>query len=127
MTNEKGKITTQADIALSGEDIAQSLKKGKILALFNQFVLKADANKAALAEVLAAFNSSAEDKEQAVKAAEQLVAKWAKDLKSQHIIVDSDTNMKAELKIEDGELKLNGEVIPEELIGMFIFAASMNR
>ena len=44
----------------------------------------------------------------------------------QGILVDEGKHIKLELVLENGELKLNGKVIPEEQVASILFLAAMS-
>ncbi len=121
--NKDGKMGLKANLNWASEDIESTLKNGKVLKLFKEFLVSADVDKPALVNLLATVMSlpANEDAAQAKTMSETLVNQWAAQLKQQNIIVDTDNNMKSTLVLDGGQLKLNDTVIPEEMILLFLF------
>ena len=87
-----------------------------------------NADKAALVEVASAAEQISEkvEKAQADRTAEMKVNVSLKNPIQQGILVDEGKHIKLELVLENGELKLNGKVIPEEQVASILFLAAMS-
>lgn len=128
LSNSAGKLTTDIDVAVATSDLSSTLSTGKIFKLFRHFIFKIDANKAALIETLTAAEqlSSKLDKEEAARIAEMKINDGLKTPVQQGILVDDGKQVKLDLVLENGELKLNGKVIPEEQVASILFLATMS-
>ena len=128
LSNSAGKLTTDIDVAVATSDLSSTLSTGKIFKLFRHFIFKIDANKAALIETLTAAEqlSSKLDKEEAARIAEMKINDGLKTPVQQGILVDDGKQVKLDLVLENGELKLNGKVIPEEQVASILFLAAMS-
>ena len=128
LSNSAGKLTTDIDVAVATSDLSSTLSTGKIFKLFRHFIFKIDANKAALIETLTAAEqlSSKLDKEEAARIAEMKISDGLKTPVQQGILVDDGKQVKLDLVLENGELKLNGKVIPEEQVASILFLAAMS-
>ena len=87
-----------------------------------------NADKAALVEVASAAEQISEkvEKAQADRTAEMKVNDSLKTPIQQGILVDEGKHIKLDLVLENGELKLNGKVIPEEQVASILFLAAMS-
>ena len=87
-----------------------------------------NADKAALVEVASAAEqiSAKVEKAQADRTAEMKVNDGLKNPIQQGILVDEGKHIKLDLVLENGELKLNGKVIPEEQVASILFLATMS-
>ena len=128
LSNSAGKLTTDIDVTVATSDLSSTLSTGKIFKLFRHFIFKIDANKAALIETLTAVEqlSSKLDKEEAARIAEMKINDGLKTPVQQGILVDDGKQIKLDLVLENGELKLNGKVIPEEQVASILFLAAMS-
>lgn len=128
LSNSAGKLTTDIDVAVATSDLSSTLSTGKIFKLFRHFIFKIDANKAALIETLTAAEqlSSKLDKEEAARIAEMKINDGLKTPVQQGILVDDGKQVKLDLVLENGGLKLNGKVIPEEQVASILFLAAMS-
>ena len=128
LSNSAGKLATDIDVAVATSDLSSTLSTGKIFKLFRHFIFKIDANKAALIETLTAAEqlSSKLDKEEAARIAEMKINDGLKTPVQQGILVDDGKQVKLDLVLENGELKLNGKVIPEEQVASILFLAAMS-
>ena len=127
LTNQKGKLTANLDVSIASSDFENSLAKGKVFNLFNHFVFKVDANKAALVDQVATgLQLQSLNKEQATQMATMQIEQGVKNGVQQGILVDDGKQVKLDLVLEKGELKLNGQVIPEEQVFSILFLAMMS-
>ena len=127
LTNQKGKLAANLDVSIASSDFENSLAKGKVFNLFNHFVFKVDANKAALVDQVATgLQLQSLDKEQATKMATIQIDQGVKNGVQQGILVDDGKQVKLDLVLEKGQLKLNGQVIPEEQVISMLFLATMS-
>jgi len=127
LTTQAGKLAADIDVAVATSDLA-TLSRGKIFSLFHHFIFKVNADKAALVEVASAAEQISEkvEKTQADRTAEMKVNDSLKNPIQQGILVDEGKHIKLELVLENGELKLNGKVIPEEQVVSILFLAAMS-
>ncbi|MBN6077315.1 YdgA family protein [Aggregatibacter actinomycetemcomitans] len=127
LTNQAGKLASNLDISIASSDFENSISKGKIFNLFNHFIFKVDANKDALIEEVAnALQLKSPDKEQAMKMAATQVNEGVKNGVLQGVLVEDGKQVKLDLVLEKGQLKLNGQVIPEEQVASILFLAAMS-
>lgn len=127
LTNKKGKLAGNLDFSIANSDFENLLAEGKTFNLFNHFIFKVDVNKEALVEQVATgLQSLSLDKEQATKMAATEVEQDIKQGVQQGILVDDGKQVKLDLVLEKGELKLNGQVIPEEQVFSILFLAMMS-
>ena len=127
LTNQKGKLTANLDVSIASSDFENSLAKGKVFNLFNHFVFKVDANKAALVDQVATgLQLQSLNKEQATQMATMQIEQGVKNGVQQGILVDDGKQVKLDLVLEKGELKLHGQVIPEEQVFSILFLAMMS-
>lgn len=116
LTNESGKLTSDLKVEFANGNF-DALTQGNILSLFKQFAVNVDVNKAALAKFISTSQQAANVPAQEADESAKLYADSAMAyLAQQGVFVDSETNSTLKLAIENGELKLNGQVIPEEQI-----------
>lgn len=127
LTTQAGKLAADIDVAVATSDLA-TLSRGKIFNLFQHFIFKVNADKAALVEVASAAEQISEkvEKTQADRTAEMKVNDSLKNPIQQGILVDEGKHIKLDLVLENGELKLNGKVIPEEQVASILFLAAMS-
>ena len=127
LTTQAGKLAADIDVAVATSDLA-TLSRGKIFNLFQHFIFKVNADKAALVEVASAAEqiSAKVEKAQADRTAEMKVNDGLKNPIQQGILVDDGKQVKLDLVLENGELKLNGKVIPEEQVASILFLATMS-
>ena len=130
LKNNAGENKLALDLAMSKEDPSAVLMQGKILSLFDKFEFNADVNKAAAEQFLISQEiiDHATPAEQLAEVSAEIKADLAQQLESavqQKTLVTSDNqNYQSKLILENGQLKLNGEVIPEEAIAhtlLFMF------
>ena len=130
LKNNAGENKLALDIAMSKEDPSAVLMQGKILSLFDKFEFNADVNKAAAEQFLISQEiiDHATPAEQLAEVSAKIKANLAQQLESavqQKMLITSDNqNYQSKLILENGQLKLNGETVPEEVITqtlLFIF------
>ena len=103
------------------------MAEGKIFNLFNHFIFKVDVNKEALVEQVATgLQLQSLNKEQATQMATMQIEQGVKNGVQQGILVDDGKQVKLDLVLEKGELKLNSQVIPEEQVVSILFLAMMS-
>ena len=125
LTTPNGKIEAGLNIELANADFAQALQ-GKILSLFKQLNVQFSADKSALENTLSVFAElSGISKEEADQFAKEEMDALIQEGVQQQLIVSSDKDIGSTLLLENGELKFNGNVIPEEHIGMFLMGLMM--
>lgn len=123
LTNSAGENKLTADIAFAQTDWQKALMKGKVLSLFERFAVNADVNKPALTETLKtlAMGDDDVDAQTAQAQAQADVDEMLQSAVAENILhQQSDDHYTLELKLDNGELKLNGQVIPEKDIANMI-------
>lgn len=126
--NNAGENKLTFDLAMSKEDPSAMLMQGKILSLFDKLELNADLEKPAAEQLLLAL-----DQIDTQPMSEQEIADFKRELAAQldnavqqKTLVSSDNQKyQAKLILENGELKLNGEVIPEQNIAQALMMLFM--
>lgn len=127
LTSADGKMDTELNIELDKVDMAQAMQ-GKLLQFFKQLSFKVNADKTALTNIVDIFMQvGGIPKEEAAKQAQHQVNEMIQYGVHEEMIVETDKGIKSELILENGELKFNGNVIPEEHIGMFILGLMMSQ
>ncbi|MGR6980959.1 YdgA family protein [Testudinibacter sp. P27/CKL/0425] len=134
LTNNKGENKLTLDLGLSKADPSATLMQGKILSLFDKLELNADISKPAVEQFLTSMvnieiNNDPSVPEYQAEQLEYLKADMEQqfaDAIQQKILVTSDNQAyQSKLILENGELKLNGEVIPEENIAQALMMLFM--
>ena len=127
LTNESGKISADLNINLASADFAAAMQ-GKILSLFKELSFNFTADKAALTNLLVIGEQvSGTSKEEAEKWAKTEIEEMVASGVQQQAIVDNGQSISTSLILENNELKFNGNVIPEEHLGMFLLGLMMSQ
>lgn len=126
LTTPNGKIEGGLNVELADMDFAQALQ-GKFLSLFKQLDIRFEADKSALQGIISLFGQlGGMPQQEADKFAQEQVEVLSQEGEQQELIINTDKNVSATLLLEGGELKFNGNVIPEEHIGMFLMGLMMH-
>lgn len=127
LTNESGKISADLNINLASADFAAAMQS-KILSLFKELSFNFTADKAALTNLLVIGERvSGTSKEEAEKWAKTEIEEMVASGVQQQAIVDNGQSISTSLILENNELKFNGNVIPEEHLGMFLLGLMMSQ
>ena len=120
ISDNQGKVSLDLNVALA-KDPKFDLMKGSLYKQFTDFAVRIHVDKATAEKILTQF-SPEEDKE-LIKAQ---IEEQAKQAAAQNIMVNNDKNVTLALVLEKGELKLNGQVIPEEQVQGVLFMLIMS-
>ena len=127
LINESGKISADLNINLASADFGAAMQ-GKILSLFKELSFNFTADKAALTNLLVISEQvNGKSKEEAEKWAKKEVEEMVASGVQQQAIVDNGQSIGTSLILENNELKFNGNVIPEEHLGMFLLGLMMSQ
>ncbi|WP_386694583.1 YdgA family protein [Lonepinella sp. MS14435] len=125
LTNNAGKIVADLDVELLEKDFSKAFK-GKILSLFKQLSLNINVDKSAITELLSTQEqATGQDKTTADAQAQQQMEMLVEQGKAQEIIIEKDNKVSLNLKLEKEGINFNGNIIPEEYIGMAILGMMM--
>ncbi|KGQ69771.1 hypothetical protein OA57_09020 [Chelonobacter oris] len=131
LKNSAGENKLTFDVALSKEDPSVGLMQGKILSLFDQLTLNADISKPATEQLLlsvAQIGSSIPLSEQEITNLKfNLESELDKSVQQNILSTSDNQHYQSKLILENGELKLNGEVIPEKDIAQSLLMIIMGR
>ncbi|WP_133543531.1 YdgA family protein [Mesocricetibacter intestinalis] len=124
ISNSGGKLGLDFNLELAEVDFAKLMQQeDKILDMLKQFELRVKADKAAFTQSLATLlriggmNEEEADKQAALQSDEAIQA-----MQHQNIVTADEKSFASNLVLEEGKLKLNGEVIPEEYLAMFLLS-----
>lgn len=119
ISNSQGKVSLDLNVALA-KDPKFDLMAGSLYKQFTDFALNIHVDKEMIEKNLAQF--VAEEERALIKAQ---IEEQAKQAAAQNIVVNNDKNVTLNLVLEKGELKLNGQVIPEEQVQGVLFMLMM--
>ncbi len=119
ISNSQGKVSLDLNVALA-KDPKFDLMAGSLYKQFTDFALNIHVDKEMIEKNLAQFLP--EEERALIKAQFEEQAKQAA---AQNIVVNNDKNVTLNLVLEKGELKLNGQVIPEEQVQGVLFMLMM--
>ena len=119
ISNSQGKVSLDLNVALA-KDPKFDLMAGSLYKQFTDFALNIHVDKEMIEKNLAQFVP--EEERALIKAQFEEQAKQAA---AQNIVVNNDKNVTLNLVLEKGELKLNGQVIPEEQVQGVLFMLMM--
>ena len=123
LSNQGGQFEGNFDLELANGDFVKVLG-GKPLSLFKTLTLTLKSDKAALTSLTSAVEQlGGTPKEDADNLAQEAMTEMIDTLKPQNLLVEEESAVKSELILENGELKLNGTVIPEKEITSLIIGA----
>ncbi len=125
LNNNAGKIEANVDIALFESDFTKAFN-GKILSLFKQLSINLNVDKAAAVEFLSILEqSTGQNKVNADIQAQQQIDMLVTQGKAQGVIVEKDNELSLAIGLEKDGINFNGNIIPEEYIGMAILGLMM--
>ncbi|KAE9525507.1 YdgA family protein [Testudinibacter aquarius] len=125
LKNSAGENQLTFDLVFSKADQQAALMQGKILSLFDKLEMNANVNRQS-AQMLMTSSAKLDGIENPEQYAESELNQSLEEAVQQKMLVSNDNgaNYQSKLILENGELKLNGEVIPEESIAqtlLFMF------
>ena len=119
ISNSQGKVSLDLNVVLA-KDPKFDLMAGSLYKQFTDFALNIHVDKEMVEKNLAQF---VPEEERALIKAQ--IEEQAKQAAAQNIVVNNDKNVTLNLVLEKGELKLNGQVIPEEQVQGVLFMLMM--
>ena len=120
ISNSQGKVSLDLNMALA-KDPKFDLMAGSLYKQFTDFALNIHVDKEMIEKTLAQLDPEAD--KALIKAQ---IEEQAKQAAAQNIVVNNDKNVTLNLVLEKGELKLNGQVIPEEQVQGVLFMLMMS-
>ena len=119
ISNSQGKVSLDLNVALA-KDPKFDLMAGSLYKQFTDFAVNIHVDKAAVEKLMTQLDP--EEDKALIKAQ---IEEQAKQAAAQNIVVNNDKNVTLNLVLEKGELKLNGQVIPEEQVQGVLFMLMM--
>ena len=119
ISDNQGKVSLDLNVALA-KDPKFDLMKGSLYKQFTDFAVHIHVDKATAEKIMTQF--APEEDKALVK---EKIEEQAKQAAAQNIVVNNDKNVTLNLVLEKGELKLNGQVIPEEQVQGVLFMLIM--
>ena len=120
ISDNQGKVSLDLNVALAKEP-KFDLMKGSLYKQFTDFAVHIHVDKATAEKILTQL--SPEEDKALIK---ENIEEQAKQAATQNIVVNNDKNVTLALVLENGELKLNGQVIPEEQVQGVLFMLIMS-
>ena len=120
ISDEQGKVSLDLNVALA-KDPKFDLMKGSLYKQFTDFAVHIHVDKATAEKIMTQF--APEEDKALIK---EKIEEQAKQAAAQNIVVNNDKNVTFALVLEKGELKLNGQVIPEEQVQGVLFMLIMS-
>ena len=119
ISNSQGKVSLDLNVALA-KDPKFDLMAGSLYKQFTDFAVNIHVDKATVEKLMTQLDPEAD--KALIKAQ---IEEQAKQAAAQNIVVNNDKNVTLNLVLEKGELKLNGQVIPEEQVQGVLFMLMM--
>lgn len=119
ISDDQGKVSLDLNVALA-KDPKFDLMAGSLYKQFTDFAVNIHVDKATAEKLMTQF--APEEDKALVK---EKIEEQAKQAAAQNIVVNNDKNVTLNLVLEKGELKLNGQVIPEEQVQGVLFMLMM--
>ena len=119
ISDNQGKVSLDLNVALA-KDPKFDLMKGSLYKQFTDFAVHIHVDKATAEKIMTQF--APEEDKALIK---EKIEEQAKQAAAQNIVVNNDKNVTLALVLENGELKLNGQVIPEEQVQGVLFMLMM--
>ena len=119
ISDDQGKVSLDLNVALA-KDPKFDLMAGSLYKQFTDFAVNIHVDKAAAEKLMTQLDPEAD--KALIKAQ---IEEQAKQAAAQNIMVNNDKNVTLNLVLEKGELKLNGQVIPEEQVQGVLFMLMM--
>ena len=120
ISDNQGKVSLDLNVALA-KDPKFDVMKGSLYKQFTDFAVHIHVDKATAEKILTQL--SPEEDKALIK---ENIEEQAKQAAAQNIVVNNDKNVTLALVLENGELKLNGQVIPEEQVQGVLFMLIMS-
>ena len=120
ISDNQGKVSLDLNVALE-KDPKFDLMKGSLYKQFTDFAVHIHVDKATAEKIMTQF--APEEGKALIK---EKIEEQAKQAAAQNIVVNNDKNVTLALVLEKGELKLNGQVIPEEQVQGVLFMLIMS-
>lgn len=120
ISDNQGKVSLDLNVALE-KDPKFDLMKGSLYKQFTDFAVHIHVDKATAEKIITQF--APEEDKALIK---EKIEEQAKQAAAQNIVVNNDKNVTLALVLEKGELKLNGQVIPEEQVQGVLFMLIMS-
>ena len=120
ISDNQGKVSLDLNLALA-KDPKFDLMKGSLYKQFTDFAVHIHVDKATAEKIMTQF--APEEDKALIK---EKIEEQAKQAAAQNIVVNNDKNVTLALVLEKGELKLNGQVIPEEQVQGVLFMLIMS-
>ena len=120
ISDNQGKVSLDLNVALAKEP-KFDLMKGSLYKQFTDFAVHIHVDKATVEKIMTQF--APEEDKALIK---EKIEEQAKQAAAQNIVVNNDKNVTLALVLENGELKLNGQVIPEEQVQGVLFMLIMS-
>ena len=120
ISDNQGKVSLDLNVALA-KDPKFDLMKGSLYKQFTDFAVHIHVDKATAEQIMTQF--APEEDKALIK---EKIEEQAKQAAAQNIVVNNDKNVTLALVLEKGELKLNGQVIPEEQVQGVLFMLIMS-
>ena len=120
ISDNQGKVSLDLNVALA-KDPKFDLMKGSLYKQFTDFAVHIHVDKATAEKIMTQF--APEEDKALIK---EKIEEQAKQAAAQNIVVNNDKNVALALVLEKGELKLNGQVIPEEQVQGVLFMLIMS-
>ena len=120
ISDNQGKVSLDLNVALA-KDPKFDLMKGSLYKQFTDFAVHIHVDKATAEKIMTQF--APEEDKALIK---EKIEEQAKQAAAQNIVVNNDKNVTLVLVLEKGELKLNGQVIPEEQVQGVLFMLIMS-
>ena len=119
ISDGQGKVSLDLNVALA-KDLKFDLMAGSLYKQFTDFAVNIHVDKATAEKLMTQLDPEAD--KALIKAQ---IEEQAKQAAAQNIVVNNDKNVTLNLVLEKGELKLNGQVIPEEQVQGVLFMLMM--
>ncbi|MDN3212388.1 YdgA family protein [Haemophilus sp. SZY H57] len=119
ISDNQGKVSLDLNVALA-KDPKFDLMAGSLYKQFTDFAVNIHVDKATAEKIMTQF--APEEDKALVK---EKIEEQAKQAAAQNIVVNNDKNVTLTLVLEKGELKLNGQLIPEEQVQGVLFMLIM--
>ena len=119
ISDNQGKVSLDLNVALA-KDPKFDLMAGSLYKQFTDFAVNIHVDKATAEKIMTQF--APEEDKALVK---EKIEEQAKQAAAQNIVVNNDKNVTLNLVLEKGELKLNGQLIPEEQVQGVLFMLIM--
>ena len=119
ISDDQGKVSLNLNVALA-KDPKFDLMAGSLYKQFTDFSVNIHVDKATVVKLMTQLDPEAD--KALIKAQ---IEEQAKQAAAQNIVVNNDKNVTLNLVLEKGELKLNGQVIPEEQVQGVLFMLIM--